>query len=352
MVAWLRCLDRRSGADGDDVVLSEVESLSAVEEAANPATTYVGRQNEIAQVKHLLSTSRLVTLTGTGGVGKTRLALMVAESVEASFPNGVVHVELAALTDAGLLPNTFAAALGLQEHSGSDLTTRILTHLRRQVALVVVDNCEHILNTCTDFIRRLISSCPDITVLATSRQALGIETEYVMTVMPLSLPPEGASSPAELASCDSLQLFLIRAKAADPSFQLQASDLPALVELCRRLEGLPLAIELAAARVRSLSPRQIADRIDVEDGRRSAPAIGLACDYYPAYPPSGDLGHFGYINECRFCYRNNRLAYKSFTNNDAGQCGYGASEVAVPTLPLPNINTIFILRPEPSQMRC
>jgi predicted ATPase/DNA-binding SARP family transcriptional activator len=251
-------------------------------------TSLVGRDRELDEVGKLVGQHRLVTVTGPGGSGKTSLAVEAARRLAAGFPDGVWLVELAALADPGLLAEAVAATLGLREEPGppgngpSALADRLAGHLRDQDLLVVLDNCEHLVAGCAELAARLLRAAPGLRVLATSREVLGVPGELVWPVPPLSVPgdpgqagPDGAvpdpgadgdrdtaAALEVLAGYDGVRLFLDRAQLADPSFVLDGDNAVAVAEICRRLDGLPLAIELAAARVRALPAAELAARLE------------------------------------------------------------------------------------------
>ncbi|MCP2242569.1 ATP-binding protein [Lentzea aerocolonigenes] len=220
-------------------------------------TSFVGRRQDTAEVRRVLSTARLVTLTGVGGVGKSRLALRVGRAVRRRFPDGVWLVELAALGDPALVEQTIAAALGLRDHSRRDPLSVLTAFLTDKRLLLILDNCEHVLDGCGRLVSRLLKAAPGLSVLATSREPLGVPGEHRWPVPPLSLPSTepGASVPAPL--CDALALFADRAATAAPGFVLTEDNRPEVARLCRRLDGLPLAIELAAVRLRVLSVEEL-----------------------------------------------------------------------------------------------
>ncbi|GAA1982584.1 ATP-binding protein [Amycolatopsis minnesotensis] len=227
-------------------------------------TTYVGRQLETVEAKHLLGAASLVTLTGPGGVGKTRLASRVAEAVKPAFGGAAVFVALGDLRDPELLVSTVASSLGLGDRSARSAVDVVVDNLRARKLLLVLDNCEHLVDACAWFADALIKACPDLVILATSRQSLGVVGERVMPVPPLAVPgDEDTALPADqLARLDAVRLFADRATAVVPSFALTDDNIADVARLCRALDGLPLAIELAAVRLRSLSVRQLADRLD------------------------------------------------------------------------------------------
>ncbi len=227
-------------------------------------TSFVGRRHEMAEVKRMLSASRLVTLTGVGGVGKTRLALRVAEDARRAFPDGVWLVELAALTDPALLAQSVSEALELRDHSSRPAVETLVDHLRDKQALILLDNCEQLVEDCARLTDRLLREAPRLRVLATSRQALGTAGEQTLAVPALALPDADGPrlSTAALAQCDAVRLFVERAGAILPGFAVTEANRDAVERVCRQLDGLPLGIELAAVRLRALSVQQLLDRLD------------------------------------------------------------------------------------------
>jgi predicted ATPase len=226
-------------------------------------TSFVGRDQEIAEVTRLLNTSRLLTLTGAGGAGKTRLALQVAADQLPHYPQGVWLVELAPLADAAMVPRTLAAVLGLREDGGRPLPTLLAEILRPRHLLLVLDNCEHLIAACAHLADTLLRACPQVKVLATSREALAIAGETVWRVPSLTFPHGHSQLPMEdLARYEAVRLFLERAVAAQPGFELTSHNLPAVAGICRRLDGIPLALELAATRVATLGVEPLAARLD------------------------------------------------------------------------------------------
>ncbi len=228
-----------------------------------PLSSFVGREREVAEVKRLLATSRLLTLTGTGGCGKTRLALQVAADLLGSHAGGVWFVDLAPLSDDSLLPHTILTALGVREAPGHPPLATLIEHLRSHDVLVVLDNCEHLVVACAHAADALLRACPHVRLLATSRELLGVAGEVAWRVPSLSLPdPRYPPDPASLASCEAARLFVDRAVLVQPTFAITEENAAPLARVCRRLDGIPLAIELAAARVRALTVDQIAARLD------------------------------------------------------------------------------------------
>ena len=226
-------------------------------------TSFVGRAREMAEARRLLGESRLLTLTGPGGSGKTRLALAVADDVLEDFEGGAWAVELASLSDADLVPQAVAGALSMREQPNRSLSATLADSLGSRRLLLVLDNCEHLVEGCAALADALLRACPNLRVLATSREPLGIVGETIWPVPPLTLPDtEDAPVIESLARYESVRLFIERAKAVDATFELTEQKAAAVAQLCNRLEGIPLAIELAAARVRVLSVAQIAERLE------------------------------------------------------------------------------------------
>ena len=231
-------------------------------------TNFVGREREIAEIGALIRRERLVTLTGTPGVGKTRLALQVAASVLDTFPDGVWLVELAPLADPDLVPHAVAGVLGVREEPGRALTATLADSLRSRHMSLLLDNCEHLIGAAAALVETLVRACSGLHVLATSREPLAIEGEVLRRVPSLTIP--GAIGPqtgpnsavAALADSEAVRLFVERAKASAASFALNDANVPLVAQICVRLDGIPLAIELAAARVRALSVEQIAARLN------------------------------------------------------------------------------------------
>ena len=226
-------------------------------------TSFIGREKEIETVKTLLDKTRLLTLTGSGGAGKTRLSLQVAADVLENYPDGAWLVELAPLADPALVAQTVAQVLGVREEAGKPLVQTLIDFLKAKRLLIVLDNCEHVLDACARLTNMLLRNCPHVRVLASSREGLGIAGEQTYRVPSLSLPdPKQMPTPASLSTYEAVRLFVDRAMAALPAFAVTNHNAPALASLCHRLDGIPLALELAAARVRSLSVEEINAKLD------------------------------------------------------------------------------------------
>src|SRR6185437_2473803 len=217
---------------------------------------------ELTEIGKLLADSRLVTLTGAGGCGKTRLALQTAAESLAGTAGGVWFVDLAPIADPGQIPAAVAAALGIQAQAGRPLQASLIAALREQAALLILDNCEHLIDEAAAFCAQVVRDCPRVRILATSREPLGVDGERVYRVASLSLPPREAETAEDLAASDAVRLFAERARAQNPDFVLDDAVAPLVASVCRRLDGIPLALELAAARLSSMSLTHLSDRLD------------------------------------------------------------------------------------------
>ncbi|WP_280487710.1 ATP-binding protein [Nocardia farcinica] len=224
-------------------------------------TSLVGRTVESAEIRRLLGNARLVTLTGMGGVGKTRLALQVARKARRGFADGALVVELAEVSDPALVPLTVAQGLGVSTHL-PDVVATLIDYLRGRELLLVLDNCEHLLDESAVLVRNLLSACAALRILVTSREPLRVAGEHVFEVGPLGvgLPAHCPGGPGDIRP-DAVTLFVERAAAGAPGVRINPENAATIEELCRRLDGLPLAIELAAGRMRALSPRELLDRL-------------------------------------------------------------------------------------------
>jgi class 3 adenylate cyclase len=225
-------------------------------------TSFIGREEDIAKVRRALGTSRLLTLTGPGGSGKTRLAMQIAAEVLEGYKDGVWFVELGHLAEGAMVPQATASVLGIREPARAP-TEALLESLQGQEVLVLFDNCEHVLDACADLATKLIHSAARVRIMATSREPLGVPGEVTYRVLPFAPPTPWQLPPLhELIKFPSVRLFVERAATTQPSFSLTDDNARAVAEICWRLDGLPLALELAAARVRVLAPDQIAARLN------------------------------------------------------------------------------------------
>ena len=250
-------------------LLVDFPSLQSLNDIPNnlplQLTSFIGREQEIAELRTALGAHRLVTLTGSGGTGKTRLSLQVAAEVFDSFPDGVWFVELAPVSDPVLVPTTLANLLGLRESSETkqSLSELICGYLQNRKALLVFDNCEHLIESVARFVDQLLHACKQLKVLASSREALGVAGELAWHVPSLSLPDlHNLPAPESLSQYEAVRLFIERAALVQPHFSVTRENAPAIAQICYRLDGIPLALELAAARANVLSVEQIAKRLD------------------------------------------------------------------------------------------
>ena len=225
-------------------------------------TSFVGRRRELAELRRKLAAARLVTLVGPGGVGKSRLALQAAAELGRRFNDGAWLVELAEVRDPALVPNAVLAALDLRDQAGTEPEVLLLDYLREKDLLLVVDNCEHLLEAAASLTAKIVRAAAGVGVMATSRELLSAPGEHVVSVPPLDLPPTGpGQSLDQLRQNEAVMLFVERADAASSKFELTGANRDAVVEICRQLDGLPLAIELAAVRTRVLTAEQILARL-------------------------------------------------------------------------------------------
>jgi predicted ATPase/class 3 adenylate cyclase len=226
-------------------------------------TSFIGRNREMAEIKRLLEVTPLVTLTGSGGSGKTRLALQIAAELADQYADGAWLVELAPLTDPATVPEALASALSVVADEKQPLQQALTAFLRPRNLLLVLDNCEHLLAACAQLLNTLLHACPDLRVLASSREGLGVSGEQIYSVPSLTLPnPDHLPSVESLDQYEAVQLFIARAILNKADFAVTNANAPAVAQVCHRLDGIPLAIELAAARTKALSIEQIAARMD------------------------------------------------------------------------------------------
>ena len=226
-----------------------------------PLTSFIGRERELVEIKRLLPGKRLLTLVGVGGIGKTRLALQMAAEVMDAYRDGVWMVELGSITDPLLVPTSVAQVLGVQEKTGTPLAQTLCGHLKSRQSLLILDNCEHLLDACARLAEAILRAAAEATIIATSREPLDVAGEQTYLLPTLSLPDPTASAEM-MGSSEAVQLFVERAQRQQSGFELTKERAPAVAQLCVHLDGIPLALELAAARIRSLSVEQINARID------------------------------------------------------------------------------------------
>ena len=225
-------------------------------------TSFIGREKQVEEVKALYAGTHLLTLTGAGGSGKTRLSLQVAADLLTGDGDGVWLVELAALTDPALVPQAVAGVLGVKEQAGQPVQNTLVEALKAKRLLLVLDNCEHLVAACASLSADLLRACPGVHILASSREPLNVAGEQVYRVPPLTLPdPRRAQTAETLSQFEAVRLFIERAQAVQPSFAVTSGNAPAVAQVCFHLDGIPLALELAAARVRSLSVEEINTRL-------------------------------------------------------------------------------------------
>lgn len=263
---WIETLPRRGYRFvGPTTADREAPAVPAhvLDNLPHALSSFVGRAREIADIEQLLNCTRLLTLCGVGGVGKTRLALKAAAGMRPQFPDGVWLVDLAGMLDSVLLPQAVAAALGVPEQRGHSLTATLASHLQSKELLLVLDNCEHLKEACRNLADLFLRSCALVRIMATSREVLGITGEVLFPVSPLSVPEtQHPTKAGTLLAYEAPLLFVERAACVKPGFQATVDTAPEIAQLCARLDGLPLAIELAAARLNALSLSEICARLD------------------------------------------------------------------------------------------
>jgi predicted ATPase/class 3 adenylate cyclase len=241
-------------------------ALRALEATPNnlpqQTTSFLGRENALVEVRQLLQDTRLLTLVGAGGLGKTRLSLQVAAEVIGHYPDGVWFIDLAPVADAQLVPQATASVLGVKVEAGSPVIEALIHYVRDRTLLLILDNCEHLLIACAELATQLLQAGPRVAILASSREHLHVRGETTYAVLPLSLPNPNTKMTLEaLVEGEAVRLFAVRASAAQPGFLITESNAKAVAAICEQLDGIPLALELAAARVRALSVEQVAVRL-------------------------------------------------------------------------------------------
>jgi predicted ATPase/DNA-binding CsgD family transcriptional regulator len=244
----------------------------------HPVTSFVGRRTELAEVRGLLGSARLVTLTGVGGVGKSRLAVEIGVAARSAFADGVWFIDLAVVREPELVEHAVATALGVPNPSNRPTVDRLIDYLGHRQALLLFDNCEHLVDACAVLIDRLLSGCPRVRILATSRQVLDIRGENIYQAPPLPVPDPGTETSVDLLSrYESVNLLVDRAREIRPGFVVDDANGEEVARLCAQLEGIPLAIELAASRLRSLHLNELVERLEdrfglLTSGSRTAPS--------------------------------------------------------------------------------
>lgn len=262
-VVEVQHLYQLSGRD----LLSEFPSLKTLEMVKHnlpvQLTSFIGRAKEMAEITALLVAHRMVTLTGPGGAGKTRLSLQVASDCLSEFADGVWLLELAPITDPALVPQTLLSLLGLREDTRRTILDVLTDYLRSRNMLILLDNCEHLIDACAQFSERILQACPNLKILASSRESMGIAGEMTYRIPSLQAPnPAQLPALEVLKKMDSIRLFMDRATTSKPDLALTTENASFIAQICFRLDGIPLAIELAASRVKALTPEQIAARLD------------------------------------------------------------------------------------------
>ena len=256
---------------GTTISIARGEAYSIPSNLPLQLTSFVGRDRQMADIKRVFGENRLLTLTGAAGCGKTRLALEAGWALLEDCPDGVWLVELAPLVDPSLVPQTVTIALGLKEEPNRALTKTLVDYLKGRNLLLLIDNCEHLISACAALIEALLRACPKLRVLATSREGLGITGEVIYHLSPLAVPgAEVRLSLKEMHQIEAVRLFVERAGAVRTGFSLTAENAPAVAQICRRLDGIPLALELGAARVSVLPVEEIAKRLDDRFGLLTA----------------------------------------------------------------------------------
>src|SRR5262249_21993058 len=225
-------------------------------------TSFVGREREREEIEEMLGGTRLLTLLGMGGLGKTRLSLQIGTSVMDEYPDGVWFIDLQTIRDESLVASETAGVLGVREEPGRALLQTLTAHLKTRKLMLIVDNCEQVIDECANLANTILRGAPEIRIIATSRIALRVPGEQTYVVQPLPVPMRSDSGLEALQKSPAVQLFVGRAKLHKPSFVLNEREAPAVGELVFKLEGIPLALELAAARVRSLSVPDIVKRLN------------------------------------------------------------------------------------------
>jgi predicted ATPase/class 3 adenylate cyclase len=250
------------GAEADFPALRSLDNPELPNNLPTSLNEFVGRESDLQEIRTLINEARLVTLTGAGGSGKTRLALQVAAGLLDASRDGIWFVELAPVNDPAQVPQAIISALSLSSDGDKSATDLIVTALKEQNAVFVIDNCEHLVESVADLLDVILRQCPKVRLLATSREPLGVSGEEVYRVRSLTVPESGVQSAEELLGADAATLFVQRGRSIDKSFQATDANASLIASICRRLDGIPLAIELAAARLSSMSIEDLHERLD------------------------------------------------------------------------------------------
>ncbi len=253
-----------TGSPAEERNLQATETTTESGYLPDPITSFIGRERELVDVERLIGRARLLTLTGAGGAGKTRLALAAAQKVRHKYPDGVWFVDLAAVGESLLVADAVAEALKLDSGAAPSRGQALVDQLRNRTLLIVLDNCEHLLAACSHLVTAVLTGCPNVHVLATSREPLHAQGEYTFRVPSLALPsPDRHTDPdlTQIGQLAAVRLFVERAAQVRPGFALDADNAQGVIDLCRRLDGMPLALELAAARTAVLEPAEIVQRL-------------------------------------------------------------------------------------------
>jgi len=274
-IGEVRRVPRADGNAGADAVATKPASVVPMTNLPEPLSELIGRDDEIGEALNLAAAHRLVTLTGAGGIGKTRIALALARELLPHFADGVWLAEFSPLSDPGLVPATVAAALGLEPGGGEISVQRVAQMLTGRRLLLVLDTCEHVIDGTAALAEAVLRAGSTVHILATSREPLQVEGEWIFPVPPLAVPVENADSQDDPLQYGAVRLFIERARAALPHFAPDRRDVALIAAICRRVDGIPLAIELAASRVAMLGIEELATRLEdrlqlLTSGRRTA----------------------------------------------------------------------------------
>lgn len=263
-----------------DKITAEFPSLKTLDSRPNnlpiQLTSFIGREEVMQQLKNLFGNARLLTITGSGGAGKTRIAMQTGADMIDDFVNGVFLVELAQVTDPVFIPLTIMNSLGIKEETDKTPDESLTIYLKNKKTLIILDNCEHLIIHCAKLTELLLTNCPDLKIIATSREAMDCQGEQTFRLPSLSLPDVNTdNTPEQLTQYESVRLFIERALAVNPAFRVNNNNAPALAQICSQLDGIPLAIELAAARIKVLTPEKICEKLDdrfrlLTGGKRTA----------------------------------------------------------------------------------